>query len=59
MLKYLFLYQNDWGVKDKANPMFGACSLGVDCWSQRVQGASLVSSKYDNVLPPDLYIFGC
>ena len=52
ILAKIFSYQSDWGVKDKANSTFGACFLGVDCWSQRAQGDSLVSSKYDNVLLP-------
>ena len=44
-------------MKDKANSMFGACFLGIDCWPQWAQGTSLVSSKYDNVLLPDLRVF--
>ena len=27
----IFSYQNDWGVKDKANSLFRGCFLGVKC----------------------------
>ena len=33
--------------------------LFCGCWSQWAQRTSLVSSKYDNVLLPDLRVFGC